>query len=181
MSSLLLDPPTNNDILQLLVKLEADFNNMQSKMNEHVLHRKKPIPAFMASLGRDFTCSANQAVIFDRVHLNQGSGYDSRHGVFRASKNGTYHFSATFTALPKKEFHIVFVKNLSSNHVGYLYADSNLSFWQERTSSILLHLNAGDDVWLSCLGGSTTAGDTDTVNDYRTYHSHFSGFMISED
>ncbi|XP_045199085.2 uncharacterized protein LOC123553436 [Mercenaria mercenaria] len=184
--SLVLDQQTDPNVLQLLVKLEADFNNMKSKMEELEESCTCAAPShqltqsFMATLGHTFTCAVNQAVIFDTVKLNQGTGYDNRHGVFRAAKNGTYHFGATFTVAPQTDFRVAFVKNFASNHIGYLFGGVGHSFWQETSTSIVTHLNAGDDVWLSCLSPSTLQGDSDTVNDYHTYHSHFSGFMVAE-
>ncbi|XP_053397484.1 uncharacterized protein LOC128556414 [Mercenaria mercenaria] len=183
--SLVLDQQTDPNVLQLLVKLEADFNNMKSKVEELeesctcAAPSHQPTQAFMATLGHTLACTVNQAVIFDTFKLNQGTGYDNRHGIFRASKNGTYHFGATVSAAPQTDFHVAFVKNLASNHIGYLYGGVGHSFWQETSTSIVTHLNAGDDVWLSCLSSSTLQGDLDAGNDYKTYHSHFSGFMIA--
>ena len=135
----------------------------------------------MAALGHVITgCSAGQPVIFDMVKLNQGSGYDYRHGTFRAPVNGTYQISATLSSSPNNVgFHVGFVKNLANSHVGYLYADGGKGHWQERSTSLVLHLNAGDDIWLSCLGDSTIQGDT--IGKANDFHSHFSGFLISKD
>lgn len=41
--------------------------------------------AFMAKLSSTITnCGENDHVIFDNVVLNEGSGYDVRHGILRA-------------------------------------------------------------------------------------------------
>ncbi|XP_060592021.1 caprin-2-like [Ruditapes philippinarum] len=185
-NSLLLDEQPDSSVLQLLVKLEADVNNNKAQLKELQEactcsgSNKDHSTAFMASLGHRITgCLSEHPVIFDQVKLNQGSGYDNRHGTFRAPVNGTYQISATLSSTPNNVgFHVAFVKNLASNSVGYLYADANQPHWQEKSTSLVLHLNAGDDVWISCLSDSTIHGDQTGTS---AFHSHFSGFLISKD
>ena len=85
----------------------------------------------MAALSSDLIhCTHYQPVIFDSVKVNQGSGYDSTHGIFRAPVAGVYAFSTTLSVLPNNNFHVAFVKGNATNEIGYLYAD-NLNIWIE--------------------------------------------------
>ncbi|XP_045199086.2 heavy metal-binding protein HIP-like [Mercenaria mercenaria] len=175
-NSLVLEQQTDQDVLQLLVKLEAKVTTLEDKIRvleeSGISTKKEPSPAFMATLShRVETCATDQPLIFDNVRLNIGSGYDQRHGLFRAPRNGTYQISATLTATPNTQYHVAFVKNMASNHVGYLFVD-NISIWLERSTSLVMHLNAGDDIWLSCIyGNSAIHGyQTGKANDYD---SHF--------
>ncbi|XP_053389627.1 heavy metal-binding protein HIP-like, partial [Mercenaria mercenaria] len=147
--SLVLEQQTDPDVLQLLVKLEAKVSTLEDKIRvleeSGLATKKEPNPAFMVTLThRVETCATDQPLIFDNVRLNIGSGYDKRHGLFRAPRNGTYQFSATLTATPNTQYHVAFVKNMASNHVGYLYAD-NISLWLERSTSLVMHLDAEFD------------------------------------
>lgn len=139
-------------------------------------------PAFMAALSTDLVhCSKLQPVIFDAVKLNQGNGYDNNHGVFKAPVTGTYLFTSTLSVQPRNSYHTAFVKNNATNEIGYLYTDP-IDLWLERSTTVVTHLNANDEVWMVCLSDSRIEGDHnhgwEGANDF---HSHMSGFLISVD
>jgi hypothetical protein len=136
----------------------------------------------MATLSAEYHCGAKQPLIFDTVKLNSGTAYQPTHGVFKAPVNGTYAFFATLSIPPNSSFHVEMVKNAVTNHAGlYLHAD-HLGIWIERSSNVIIRLQKDDEVWMVCLYDSTIEGDiTTTMNDTYDYHSHFSGFLVSED
>jgi len=136
----------------------------------------------MAALSADLVhCTKQQPVIFDAVKVNQGGLYNPVHGVFRSNVNGTYIFTATLSVSPKNNFHVAFVKNTADNEIGYLYAD-NLNIWIERSTTVMTHLAAGDEVWMVCLGDSRIEGDKDLgVEGANDFHSHITGFLLSAD
>ena len=85
----------------------------------------------MAALSADLVhCTQLQPVIFDSVKVNQGLGYDNKHGIFRAPVAGMYAFSTTLSVTPNNNFHVAIVKGNATNEIGYLYAD-NLNIWIE--------------------------------------------------
>ncbi|XP_052807982.1 complement C1q tumor necrosis factor-related protein 4-like [Mya arenaria] len=169
--------------------LENRLATVESQLNEithscahcpggpHPMTSSGPRPAFMAALSSDpFSCFPDSPLIFDNVKLNVGSPYDARHGTFRAPRNGTYFFAATLTASPDSYFHMKFVINSLTNEVGYLYADGQHPDFLERSTSIVVRLNAGDDVWIACIYDShVSGGHSGTARDY---HSHFEGFLV---
>ncbi|WAR08331.1 hypothetical protein MAR_018289 [Mya arenaria] len=105
------------------------------------------------------------AVIFDAIMLNQGGGYDNRHDVFRATINGTYMFTATLSVAPQGSYHAAFVKNTADNEIGYLCADP-MSIWLERSTTVVTHLAAGEEVWMVCLSDFRIEGNT------NYFHAH---------
>jgi len=136
----------------------------------------------MAALSADLIhCTKQQAVIFDAVKLNQGGLYDPVHGIFRTNVSGTYVFTATLSVSPNNNFHVAFVKNTADNEIGYLYAE-NLNVWTERSTTVLVHLAVGDEVWMVCLSDSRIEGDWGhAVEGASDFHSHISGFLLSGD
>ena len=136
----------------------------------------------MATLTQSVNCPAHQPLIFDSVRLNTGTAYQPAHGVFTAPINGTYAFFVSLSIPPNKSFHIVMVKNNIKNHVGlYLLADPH-GIWIERSTNVILHMQKDDEVWIVCLSDSIASGDSTLGTiDFSDYHSHFSGFLISED
>ncbi|XP_045169839.2 thrombospondin-2-like isoform X2 [Mercenaria mercenaria] len=132
--------------------------------------------SFLATLRYSINCSSHQKVIFDVVKLNQGSPYNSTNGTFIASRNGTYQFSVALFTNPNHHFSIVITKNRISNIIGYLYAES-VNRWQLASTTILVNLNMGDYVWVSCLTNSSIFGQ-DTLDPVHVYNSQFSGFLI---
>ncbi|WAR07556.1 C1QT4-like protein [Mya arenaria] len=170
-----------SDLENRLASLESRFNEMAESCVycPDSSHSVKSHPAFMAALSTDLNnCNNDSPVVFKNVKLNVGSPYDARHGTFRAPRNGTYFFAATLTAKPNNGFHVKFVVNSLTNEVGYLFSDTQHSGHFERSTSIVVHLNTGDDVWMACV----TGGASNVIGGYsgmqHDYHSHFEGFLV---
>lgn len=136
----------------------------------------------MAALSADLEhCSRYQPIIFDAVKLNQGGGYDDRHGIFKAPISGIYMFTSTLSVQPQASYHTAFVKNNATNEIGYLYTDP-ISIWLERSTSVLTHLNVNEEVWMVCLSDSRIEGDHNhNWEGAADFHSHIAGFLISAD
>lgn len=163
--------------------LESRMTSVESFQNECGCGgRPTGNPAFMAALSNDLVhCTRFQPVIFDSVKLNSGSAYNNKHGIFTAPITGTYLFTATLSVMPNNMYHTAFVKNNATDEIGYLYTDP-INLWLERNTSVLTHLDAGDEVWMVCLSDSRIEGDHnhgwEGANDF---HSHMSGFLVSAD
>ena len=136
----------------------------------------------MAALSADLVhCTRQQAVIFDAVNLNQGGLYNPAHGIFRTNVSGTYVFTATLSASPHSNLHVAFVKNTADNEFAYVFAE-NPNVWTEHSTTVLVHLAAGDEVWMVCLGDSRLEGNYNhSWEGAGDFHSHISGFLLSAD
>ena len=139
-------------------------------------------PVFMASLSADLVhCTLHQPVIFDSVKVNQGSGYDHNHGVFKAPVAGVYAFTATLSVIPHNQYHVAIVRGNANNEIGYLYTDPQ-NIWLERSTTVFTHLNMNEQVWMVCVGDSRIEGHHQhSWGAAGDYHSHFSGFLVTPD
>ena len=144
--------------------------------------RPKQTPAFMAALSANLDhCTGQQPVIFDAVKVNQGGLYDPVHGIFRTNVTGMYVFTATLSVSPHNSFHVAFVKNKADNVIGYIYTDIG-NIWLKDSSTVLVHLDAGDEVWMVCLSESRIEDDYNHgIDGAQDYHSHIAGFLLSAD
>ena len=88
----------------------------------------------------------SQPIIYDKVITNVGSGYDPRHGAFRAPVGGIYKF--TFSILQGTASMwtgVELVKNgvavgrVKVGDYGYLAVGTNI---------VNVRLSAGDDIWV---------------------------------
>ena len=131
----------------------------------------------MATLSTIIThCTTHQPVIFDKVKINIGSGYNSLHGNFRAPVSGVYAFSTTLSASSHNQYHVAIVKGNATNEIGYLFADPDTN-WHMRSTTVFSHLNSGEEVWVVCLSDSSMQGYIGIHAD--DFDSHFSGFLVS--
>lgn len=139
-------------------------------------------PAFMATLSADInSCGPRQAVVFDSIKLNNGNAYSKNHGMFTAPITGTYLFSATLSSEQGQSYQVAIVRGNSTNEIAYLFADGN-TIWQERTTTVITHLDAYDEVWVLCLTNSHIEGDKmNSRVDSTDFYSHFSGVLMSAD
>ena len=138
------------------------------------------LPVFMAALSADLVhCTDYQPIIFETVKVNRGGGYNNQHGTFTAPVPGIYSFSTTLTVMSNNLYHVALVKGNATNEIGYLHSTAR-NEWQQRSTTILTHLNQNEEVWMVCLGDSRIEGDRGQggANDF---HSHMSGFLVSAD
>ena len=129
-------------------------------------------------------CTSHQPIIFDKLMVNIGSGYNSQHGIFKAPVSDVYAFSATLSTLQHSHFYVAIVQGNVTNEIGYLYSElGSDNNWQLRSTTVLSHLNSGEEVWMACVSDSTIQGDSisPAIRDAQDFHSHFSGFLVSED
>ncbi|XP_041379495.1 uncharacterized protein LOC121392250 [Gigantopelta aegis] len=85
--------------------LQAKFKDMHSSRN---LQGTNPFVAFEARLSNSLMgLGPNQIVLFDKVLMNKGNGYDSRIGVFRCPVNGTYQLFLSVACFGRTQLEIV--------------------------------------------------------------------------
>lgn len=87
-------------------------------------------------------------------------------------RSGIYHLSLTVSVVPNAHVHVKMVKNSVNNEIGYVHQETE-DHWQMSSTSVLVQLSAGDDVWCKCTELSST------VSGGNTYHSHFSGYFVT--
>ncbi|XP_063427138.1 uncharacterized protein LOC134710679 [Mytilus trossulus] len=116
----------------------------------------------------------HQTIIFENVQTNEGFGYNSSSGVFKASVSGLYYFSVVIMSHATEDIETEIVKNgfpIASTYSG----DSTT--WNAGTQSTVLHLNVGDSVYIRIYNNPTVNDGNVRVFGYGW--SSFSGVRIS--
>nr|XP_009508987.1 PREDICTED: adiponectin [Phalacrocorax carbo] len=116
----------------------------------------------------------NVPIRFSKIFYNEQSHYDTSTGKFVCSIPGVYYFAYHLTvyltdvkvSLYKKDKAVIFTYDqFQKNNV------------DQASGSVLLHLNAGDEVWLQVYGeGDNNGIYADNIND-----STFMGFLLYPD
>ncbi|KAL3852121.1 hypothetical protein ACJMK2_015804 [Sinanodonta woodiana] len=112
-----------------------------------------------------------QPIYFDNITLNIGNGYDARHGVFRAPRNGTYTFSSSVTTNAGSQIAIEIVKN---GEQLVQMRSLNDYMWSMATSVVNVNLLKGDDVWVR----HSAIGDANVLQIDDGLYTSFSGYLI---
>ncbi|KAL3871326.1 hypothetical protein ACJMK2_039333 [Sinanodonta woodiana] len=131
---------------QLRAQLNADLQLVKSRLDKLEQNNECSCPqntfaAFWVGLdGSINNLGENQRIIFTRIKLNIGNGWQAAHGLFRAPLNGTYQFSldvASSDGATELAIYLngVMLKRADNDHNVYI--------------SIIANLTAGDEVWVN--------------------------------
>ena len=116
-----------------------------------------------------------QIVRFDHVITNAGSGFDPVTSVFKSPVSGLYFFTVVIMSHATEDIETQMVKNgiaLVNTYSG----DSTT--WNQGSQSTVVHLNAGDDVYIHI---QNNKGVNDgNIRVFGGSWSSFSGFLISQ-
>ncbi|CAC5394243.1 unnamed protein product [Mytilus coruscus] len=124
-----------------------------------VLIRLVPIPkvtppkvAFAVQLSKEITkLGSHQIIVYDKVFLNDGNGFDVRHGHFTAPVKGVYLLSVIIYTDRNNDLSLDLLKN--GQAVIFLYVNGNT----DRASSTIvlpILLQQGDMVWVRTHAGN---------------------------
>lgn len=108
----------------------------------------------------------NQTIIFDNVMLNLGGAYRSQHGLFVANTPGIYIFSVSIMALSGGiDSTMVFIMK-NGQEVAAAIADGRGSPHDQGSTTVVLQLLVGDEVWVSVQRHDDTAIWTDSLDSF---------------
>ncbi|KAK3595079.1 hypothetical protein CHS0354_043178 [Potamilus streckersoni] len=133
----------------------------------------KETPSSLVGFTAELTTSQNypplKTIVFDKVLENQGWGYNSNTGVFRAPYRGMYLFSVTIHSQPRQPVHLELIKN--NSYIGRAVAGNSNSDWGDSGSvSVITTLNKNDEVYVRGMF---------SVRIYGDQWSSFMGVLIS--
>nr|KAG5696044.1 hypothetical protein BaRGS_017156 [Batillaria attramentaria] len=135
---------------------------------------QQPNVAFQAELSEAVVDLApNEQLVFDQVVTNEGAGYNTSTGRFRAPVSGTYMFIVNFTADWKEQMYVFLKVDNASGRKMASISDGRAGSWSHATGSVILQLAAGQEVWLKRAGIPNS-----TVGLKGQSYSSFSGFLI---
>ncbi|KAI1882753.1 hypothetical protein AGOR_G00238180 [Albula goreensis] len=115
--------------------------------------------------------TTNKPIRFNKLFFNEQRHYDDTSGKFRCSIPGVYFFTYHLTVYPK-DARVGLYKNDKAVMLTYdQFQENNVD---QASGSIVLRLEAGDEVWLQVYGDEKHGGIyADNTND-----STFSGFLL---
>ncbi|KAK3595078.1 hypothetical protein CHS0354_043176 [Potamilus streckersoni] len=127
------------------------------------------IVGFTAELTTSQNYPRLKTIVFDKVLENQGGGYNSHTGVFRAPYRGMYLFSVTIHSIVREQLLLELMKNQS--YIGRVVAGDSKSDWGDSGSvSVITTMDKGDEVY---------ARSMYNANIYGNQWSSFMGVLIS--
>ncbi|XP_043915715.1 C1q-related factor-like [Protopterus annectens] len=108
-------------------------------------------------------------IAYDNVVLNNADGYNKATGVFTCTIPGVYVF--TYSLLPAKDSTdtLLWLKK-NGDKVNYIHSISTAGNAQTASLNAVLHLNAGDKVWVQLQqGGSWTGSNSLCFQGYQLF------------
>uniref|UniRef100_A0AAY4BCS0 C1q domain-containing protein n=1 Tax=Denticeps clupeoides TaxID=299321 RepID=A0AAY4BCS0_9TELE len=118
--------------------------------------------------------ATNVPIRFNKVFLNEQRHYDGISGKFRCVLPGVYFFTYHFTIYPR-DAKVGLYRN--DRPVLFTYDQYKERDLDQASGSVLLKLQAGDEVWLQVYGEEEFSGIySDNTND-----STFTGFLLYPD
>ncbi|NWX86175.1 ADIPO protein, partial [Nothoprocta pentlandii] len=116
----------------------------------------------------------NVPILFSKVFYNEQQHYDVSTGKFRCSVPGMYYFAYHLTVYLSDAKISLYKQDRA---VLFTYDQFQPNNVDQASGSVLLHLNAGEEVWLQVYGeGANNGVYADNIND-----STFMGFLLYPD
>ncbi|WAR10014.1 C1QL4-like protein [Mya arenaria] len=132
--------------------------------------------AFSAGLTHNQTIHHAVNVVYDRVYVNVGNGYNSSSGVFTAPTRGYYVFQ--FHALTHLDKSSWLTLNKNDNYLVSIYGHTAADYASGGNSVVLL-LIKNDKVFVQAV--DEQYGDaTDLYGEVDEVYSTFSGYLIAK-
>ncbi|XP_061490412.1 adiponectin-like [Rhineura floridana] len=116
----------------------------------------------------------NIPIKFTKIFYNEQNHYDTKTGKFRCSIPGVYYFAYHLTVYVSDVKVSLYKKDTAVIITYDQFQNNNVD---QASGSVLLHVEAGDEVWLQVYGeGENNGVYADNVND-----STFMGFLLYPD
>lgn len=131
--------------------------------------------AFNAYMSTDQSAPGRkQTLIFDRVPVNLGNGYNKHDGIFTAPATGYYVFSWTIACDVHGRIYTELIQN--SNSVGAIVTNSEeINDVHQTTGLVVANINQGDVIHIRT---SITGSTIGAIKSDSTRRSSFSGWKI---
>ncbi|KAJ8307277.1 hypothetical protein KUTeg_015561 [Tegillarca granosa] len=137
--------------------------------------------SFFATLKADLVNpNVGDKVKFDNVITNNGSAYNMNTGIFIAKATGIYYFEFVANGPYHQDDHILHLAlKKNTQTIGYVYIDHDRQYWRHGTTSAVVNLNVGDQVYVQVFAayGQRVLGGSNHVISPAS-HSQFLGYLI---
>jgi hypothetical protein len=124
--------------------------------------------------GDGIPLSPHQTLVFDHVVTNAGNGYDPQTGFFTAPVAGYYAFSIVImepNGATHPDLSVEVVKNGAIVDMAYVHNEPS-DLTEQGSTHAVVHLAAGDRVWIRQHAGDGIRGSVWTV---------FTGYLVHVD
>ncbi|XP_078317282.1 uncharacterized protein LOC111103848 [Crassostrea virginica] len=134
------------------LKISATISSLELFRINQTLSKCDPKQnvAFTAGVTSQSTTWNSGTLIFDKVILNVGNGYNPSTGIFTSPVAGTFVFYVTAVEYSKQDLYVDIVLNSVSKVRTMGYSDAA---YQTGTNMVILNLQKGDSVWVRHYSG----------------------------
>ncbi|XP_060554367.1 LOW QUALITY PROTEIN: adiponectin-like [Ruditapes philippinarum] len=152
-------------------RMEEDLSEAQTNVNVFIKKQTKilenktaelellegrvdlPLIAFNAYSPVDTSPDTNEIIIWQSTYLNEGNGYDTVIGIFKAPVSGLYYFAVHVCNYSGNVFQYAIVLENTNIATSYKYDNNN---YDCGSMSTFTKVAAGQRVWVRCTSGSTS-------------------------
>ncbi|KAJ8313168.1 hypothetical protein KUTeg_009284 [Tegillarca granosa] len=136
---------------------------------------------FFATLTADLVNpNVGDKVKFDNAITNKGSAYDVNTGIYTAKATGKYFFEFVASGPYHQDDHVLHLAlKKNTQTIGYVYIDHDRQYYRHGTTSAVVDLNVGDQVYVQVFavaGYRVLAGSNPMISPGS--HCHFLGYRI---
>ncbi|CAG2251885.1 unnamed protein product [Mytilus edulis] len=164
-----------NAVLQKCDVVDSEHSNQSVVSNQIKRLSASDIVAFRAYVSDPISnVGDNQIIPFRTVQFDSHRAFHGDSGVFTSPKSGLYAFFCTFLVYQGQSLDFEIVKDGHVLAYGGSYGNKAEHDYGSRTTSTLLHLNAGDKMYVRVHGNHHSS----TGNTIYPSFSHFMGFSL---
>ncbi|XP_045180683.2 complement C1q-like protein 4 [Mercenaria mercenaria] len=177
------ESPADQDILdEINTPVDESVTDIRNRINRGIesktisgkLKRQESTNiAFYTYLGGKRCYGNHETFVYDVVETNVGNGYNSRDGIFDVPVTGVYVFTATLVP----DFHQHLQAEIIVDGVvkGIIFTDSEeINDIHQASTSIIVHVNAGDHVYIR-RGRSNSCN---VISDTTLVRTTFAGWLL---
>lgn len=159
-----------------IIQLEQKEVALTENLNKAITESKRDrVVAFHAREAADKSLVYNQVIVFRKVTMNVGSGYDKTTGYFTAPVSGIYHFTSHLCVQYTKSLEYIIVVNDKTWASG-LYRPNDTGACS--AFSVTVQMNSGQRAWVTI--DSSGSSSSDLLYEDSDDWNYFSGFLVNQ-
>lgn len=130
-----------------------------------------PKVGFTASMTTSDTSTTSRRLVFPKVIINEGHGYNPSDGVFTAPVGGLFVFYSSLGSYGTEAYVCDMVLNGNVKVRLYTNANSNTPY-QSASNMAVVRLQEGDRIWMKMATGNRIYSDSSSISTFTGYLIH---------